>query len=167
MTKRYTATLHAIERAHLRFGVALENAETWFREELRRAKYISSQGSNKIIYENEGKTFVVNVDERKIITVRPTADAAFLQPIFERERRKAKRLLTKTTRALELEMAHLLIEKGEQTLNKARARNPKTRALIQERINEIEAKINECKTDIARAKDEYENHCRVLSLVGG
>lgn len=160
---KYIPSNHAIERAVLRFGVAANEAVSWFNDLMRKAKYVKTE-SNKLMYEANDGYIVVDGETHRIITIKPKVDVESLKEIFDREKRKARRILTKTTRTLEMEIAHLTIELGEQALNKARAKNPNTREIIQRKIDGLQTEIDACNLRIEKAKDEYSRFLRAIKI---
>ncbi len=154
----YKPSLHAIDRAKQRLGVEPSQARRWFNEAMRKARYVVTQtvkGRTQMIYEYEGMRLVI--DDKTIVTIKPSVDTSFLQPIFEREYRKLARLVTRKTRSLELDIAELTVQLGERLTAKARAKNPKTREQIQRQINIIQTQINDCDAMIRREQDKLTN----------
>src|SRR5690625_3133306 len=127
LSLRYQPTKHAIERAELRFGITPDNAADWFNELMRKAKYVASNGKNGLVYQVDDIRLVVDGMTNAIITVHDSLSADFLKPALERELRKLKREYTRLIRKLELEYAESLQEIGDMAVNRAKARNPKTR----------------------------------------
>lgn len=160
---KYTPTLHAIERARHRLGIDPAQAQRFFNDIMRKAKYLFTQG-NAAIYEHDDIRIVVNTGQRTIITVKPTVDTSILKPVFEREQRRIKREVTRNTRRYELAIAELTVQMGERMTAKARARNPKTRELIQRDIDELQAKIAEHEAAITCEQDRLENFVRATGV---
>src|SRR5690625_152596 len=140
---RYQPTKHAIERAELRFGITPESAVNWFNELMNKAKYVASNGKNGLVYQVDDIRLVVDGMTNAIITVHDSLSADFLKPVLERELRKLKREDTLAIRKLELEYAEALKEIGEMAINRARARNPKIRELIEGRSRGKQARSEE------------------------
>src|SRR5690606_34150324 len=114
---KYTPTLHAIERAYHRLGIEPAQAQRWFNETMRKAKYLFTQkhaGKTQAVYEMGEVRFVVDTSSHTIITVRPTVDTSILKPVFEREHRRIKREVTRNTRRHELAIAERTVEMGER-----------------------------------------------------
>src|SRR5690625_722126 len=161
---RYQPTKHAIDRAELRFGIAPENAVNWFNELMRKAKYVASNGKNGLVYQVDDIRLVVDGMTNAIITVHDALSADFLKPVLERELRKLKREYTRLIRKLELEYAETLQEIGDMAINRAKARNPKTRALIEGRIAEKQAYADGIVSRIERLQDEW--HAKERAIEG-
>ena len=164
---KYQPTKHAIERAELRFGIAPESAVNWFNELMREAKYVASNGKNGLVYQADDIRLVVDGMTNAIITVHDSLSADFLKPILERELRKLKREYTRLIRKLELEYAEALQEIGDMAVNRARARNPRTRALIEGRINDKQAYADGVVKRIERLQDEWQAKERAIEVISG
>ena len=157
---KYTPTLHAIERAQHRLGIEPAQAKRWFNDKMRQARYLFTQhvrGVEQLIYEHEDVRYVVDSRNNVIVTVKPAVDTSILTPVFEREHRRIKREVTRLTRRHELAIAQLTVEMGERLIAKARARNPKTRELIQRDIDELQTKISGHEAAITREQDRLKN----------
>jgi len=164
---RYQPTKHAIERAELRFGIAPESAVNWFNELMRKAKYVASNGKNGLVYQVDDIRLVVDGMTNAIITVHDALSADFLKPVLERELRKLKREYTRAIRKLELEYAEALKEIGEMAINRARARNPKIRELIEGRIRDKQAYADGVTRRIERLQDEWQRKERAIEVISG
>ncbi len=164
---KYTPTLHAVERARHRLGIEAGEAQRWFNEAMRKAKYLFTQkhaGKTQAVYEIDNVRLIVDTGNHTIITVSPTIDTSILKPVFEREHRKLKREVTRITRRHELAIGELTIEMGERMVSKANARNPKTRDFIQRDIDELQAKIERRQAAITREQDRLENFVRATGV---
>ena len=161
----YIPSTHAIDRARLRFGVELENIREWFNEQMAKAKYVCDNGKGRSVYANGNVRLIVHDDTKTIITVYDEVKTDFLRPALERELRKLKRHYTKTIRQHELAYAELLKEIGEMAINRARARNPKTRELIAERLSDKQRQADELITEIERLNDEWQSKVRAIELI--
>ncbi len=164
---KYTPTLHAIERASHRLGIEAGEAQRWFNESMRKAKYLFTQkhsGRTQAVYEIDDVRLIVDTSSHTIITVSPSIDTSVLKPVFEREHRKLRREVTRLTRRHELAIAELTVQMGERMVAKANARNPKTRELIQRDIDELQAKINRHEAAITREQDKLENFVRATGI---
>src|SRR5690606_33569779 len=128
-------------------------ARRWINDTMRKAKYVvtKKRGSrSQAIYEVDDIQVVVDTTNHQVVTIKPAVDTTILTPIFEREGRRIKREVTRNTRKHELAIAQLTVEMGERLIAKARARNPKTRELIQRDIDEIQAQISGHEAAITR-----------------
>ena len=164
---RYQPTKHAIERAELRFGITPESAVDWFNELMRKAKYVASNGKNGLVYQADDIRLVIDSMTNAIITVYDALSADFLKPTLERELRKLKREYTRAIRKLELEYAEALQEIGEMAVNRAKARNPKIRELIEGRINDKQAYADGVARRIERLTDEWQRKERAIEIISG
>lgn len=163
----YSLTMHAIERIEQRIGIAASEAESWINGVMEKAELTytktTDRGIKQGIYEVNGAQIVVDLQARQVVTVTPPKlDTSFLRPIFAREQRKLQREVTRITRSIELKQAELLAEMATNAMNKARAKNPNTRELIQRNIDELEAEISSCGTKIKREQDRLGNFEKVV-----
>lgn len=157
---KYTPTLHAVERAYHRLGIEPAQAQRWFNETMRKAKYLFTQkygSKSQAIYEVDDMRIVVDTNNHHIVTIKPSVDTSILTPVFEREERRIKREVTRNTRRYELAIAELTVIMGERMTAKAKAKNPKTRELIQADIDELKTKIGRYQASIAREQDKLTN----------
>ena len=165
MTMQYTPTTHAIDRARLRLGVDVTDATKWFNDMMAKAKYISSQGGGRLLYEADGVQFIVGDKTRTVITVHPATRLDFLRPTLEREIRKIRREYTRNIRALERSLAGQYARLAEQMTNYANARNPQTRELVGGRMGETERHIEGTRRKIERMKDEVKAKVKAIEVI--
>src|SRR5690625_5587242 len=132
-----------------------------------KSKYISSNEKNCLIYQIDNISLVIDGMTNAIITVYDALSADFLKPTLERELRKLKREYTRTIRELELEYAEALKEIGEMAVNRAKARNPKIRELIEGRINDKQAYADGVASRIESLTDEWQAQARAYETVSG
>lgn len=164
---KYTPTEHAIERLRHRFGVNPDKAIEWYNDTMNRAKHVLSQRSKRSnigIYEIPGARITVNTDDKIIITIKPLIDTSVLKPLFEREQRKIHREVTRTIRKYEVRQAELLAEIAELAMNKARARNPQTRELIQTKMDGLQTKIERLDADKQSQEDRLTNFRKATEI---
>src|SRR5690606_2255171 len=164
---KYTPTLHAIERAHHRLGINPTDAKRWYNDIMRKAKYLFTQkygNKTQAIYEIDDMRIVVDTSNHQVVTIKPAVDTTILTPIFEREGRRIKREVTRNTRKHELAIAELTVEMGERMVAYARARNPKTRELIQRDIDELQTKISGHEAAITREQDRLKNFVKATEV---
>lgn len=162
---KYTPTRHAIDRARVRFGLASEEVTEWINEKMTDAKFVATNGSKRLIYENEGVQFIIDGATNAVITVHHALSTNFLRPTLEREMRKIKRESIRETRELERRLAKAYAGLAEQMMNYANAKNPSTRASIGERIIETEAFINEVVNAIKRLNDNTQAKLKAIELI--
>lgn len=171
MTKHYKPSLHAIERAGLRFGVPSDQATQWFNDLMAKSHYLLTQkvgGKTQTVYECDGKQIVVDAKNNVIVTIKPVTSVASpivgtIRKAVDREYRKLHRQFTRDSRALNIELAELNVNIAQLALNKARAKSPKVQACIQAKIDTLAAQVNEVKTKIDRLADEFEQIRRSAS----
>ena len=161
----YMPTTHAIDRARARFGIDEEVVREWINGLMGTAKFIGRNDGGKSLYKSGDVRLVVNDSTRTIITVHHDVSTDFLRPALERELRKLKRLYTRNIRALELKYAEAMRELADMAVNRAKARNPETRALIGERMTEKQSEIDSRINEIERMNDEYSSKKRAIELI--
>ena len=161
----YYVTHHAAERARLRFGIESERVGEWFNEMMSKAKYVSSQGGGRLLYEADGVQFIVGDKTRTVITVHPATRLDFLRPTLEREIRKIRREYTRNIRALERSLAGQYARLAEQMTNYANARNPQTRDLVGGRMEETERHIEGTRRKIERMEDEVKAKVKAIEVI--
>lgn len=171
---KYNPSVHAVERIRERFGVMEEHAKNFANQLMEIAKYVTTQPDGKVVYKNADRDTMIVVDERTstIVTVLPPANVQaridvgnpFYKDItatIKRQLTKAQRQFTREFRSLSESQALVQIEIAQLTLNKVRAKNPKTQASIQTNIDaaldmfdEIGGALGELQTDFERTKRE-------------
>lgn len=174
----YNPTVHAVEQARIRFGVAEEHAKNWFNQLMDTALYVTTQSpSGRKVYKHSGKDVMLVLDAKDdvIVTILPkhgegernkTAGSkmqAFNNAIIEKAIATIKRELTKvgrefTTeiRKLKIEQAEIGVEIAQAHVNKAKCRAPHTQDLIQQRIKAMETYYNAVSAKITKLTEEYE-----------
>ncbi len=162
---KYSVTYHAAERARLRFGIEGHSVVEWINDVMKNAKYVSSQGNDRMLYEHEDMQIVVGGSQRKIITIHPNTRLDFLRPALEREVRKIKRETTRNIRATERRLAKEYTELGERLINYANARNPNTREIVAERVSEKESIIKDLKLSIERLEDDLTAKIKAIEVI--
>src|SRR5690606_23228774 len=173
---KYNPSVHAVERVRQYFGVMEDSAKNFVNQLMGVAKYVTTQADGKHVYKHEGKDAMLVVDTKTntIITVLPphgkglrnhaNIDTSILKPIFDREYRRIKREVTRNVRQHELAIAQLTVEMGERMIAYARARNPKTRDLIQRDIDEIQTAISGHEAAITREQDRLTNFVKATEV---
>ncbi len=164
-TFKYTPSRHVTDRLKIRFGIAADKATKWINDKMRKAKYVSSNGKNRLTYENDGVQIVVDDSTHVVITVHHAVTTSFLRPVLDRELRKMERGHTRLIRQIELDMAMSLRKYADMAINYAKARNPKTRELISERMAEVQAIIDGYEMRMERSEDEYKQRVRAVELI--
>lgn len=162
---KYQPTKHAMERAQLRFGIDPDKCTKWVNDLMSRAKYIASSGAKGLVYQADNVRIVVDETTKAIITIHDELKADFLRPVLEREKRKLHRLYTPQIRRQELEYAEALQELADMAVNRAKARNPKTRELIAERMTSKRAEISEIVRSIERLNDDWQAKVRAIEVI--
>lgn|SRR5699024_1030695 len=161
----YYVTHHAAERARLRFGIEGHSVVEWINDVMKKAKYVSSQGNDRLLYEHKDMQIIVGGNSRKIITIHPNTRLDFLRPALEREIRKIKRETTRNIRAAERRLAKEYKELGERLINYANAKNPNTRDIVAERVSEKESIIKDLKLSIERMEDDLTAKVKAIEVI--
>src|SRR5690625_2155178 len=129
LTDNFILTKHATERIRQRVGLESKEAATaWVREQIAKASRKSKEGGNTH-YVSDVIEIVTN--GLRVITVKPSEDDRnYLYNLGQSVAKEVSKMLTKKER--NLRKAEIVI--GEHTLNRLKARNPNTRALIERRL---------------------------------
>jgi hypothetical protein len=154
---KYTARPHAVDRALLRFNISTEQAEYWFNQLMETARHIGNCDNGKReIYDHKGKRIIVQGNE--IITVFTVADLPFggkISSLVERELKRAKKAFEKRTKEISIQIAEENVKQATLTLNLLRAKSPKVKRSIQEKLNEITEQISQLTIELNRERDIY------------
>lgn len=161
----YTVSHHAMERARLRFGIEGHRVVDWINGVMAKAKYVSEQGGGRLMYEHEDMQIIVGDKTRKVITIHPNTRLDFLRPALEREARRLKREATRNIRAAERRLAKEYKELGERIVNYANAKNPNTREIVAEGVQQKEAQIKQIKIEIDRMEDELTAKVKAIEVI--
>lgn len=184
----YIVSAHAIDRAVDRLGIAREGAANHLKQLMENAVYIGTQtntnGRASRQFYHEKKNVIIVVDETldKIITVyhadsevivsqtkmKPIIPEAFADDIRQLVQRKFKakeRDFKRKHRALEIELAEINLELAQLTLNQLKAKSPKARNSIAERINEVKTKADRIQYEIDSAVKSFEEMMKEVAAV--
>lgn len=162
----YTPTMHANERARLRFGIATDRVTDWVNELMAKAQPVSkTKKNNQVTYAYNDVILVVDIETKHIITIYSKVSTAFLRPALEREIRKIKRESTRNIRSTEKRLAIVYTELAERMTNYVNARNPNTRELIKERVQQKQSQINDLMRSIDQQKDDAQTKIRTIELI--
>jgi len=163
--KRFVPSKHAIERATVRFGIKQDEVNRWINDLMAKAKYVTTGNNGCEVYESDDVRLVVDTAEGVVVTVHNTLRLDFLRPTLDREVRKIKREYTRRQRGAERRLADSIEHLAKKIRNYANARNPNTRRLILERINEARNTIEEAERHIERIKDDRQAKIRAIELI--
>jgi len=175
---KYSLTRHAKKRVIERLGVISEQAINHVNQ-LMQTAYLQGHtkgrhGFCRVYDHPKTKTrLIVANDCDKIITVYKFPESVdktgirtdFLRPLLEREKRKIDRHYTRAIRKLELQYAENLRELADMAINRARARNPKTRELIAERMADRREEGERLTEKIERLQDEWKAKVKVIEVI--
>lgn len=162
---KYRATTHAINRAVLRFGIEAEHVSKWINKLMDGAKLINRRQRGLLEYLSDGVRLVVDGKDNVVVTLYSEVSTSFLRPVLDRELRKMERGHTRLIRQIELDKAMSLRKYADMAINYAKARNPKTRELISERMAEVQAIIDGYDMRMDRMEDEYKQRVRAIELI--
>lgn len=125
----YVLTDHAKDRIRQRIGILSEDAQlAWVETQVKKASHRKQDG-HKTHY--TAGSFEIVCDGVKVVTVKPTEQSnEYLTKFNDVIAKETRKLLTQYGR--ELRKAEISV--AETQLNFLRARNPKTKALISERL---------------------------------
>lgn len=129
---KFVLTSHAKERIRIRVGIdALEAQITWVNEAIAKAGEVVTQGNKHTVYKTDAFEFVC--DGLRVITIQPAAnEQTFVKQLGSTLAKEVRKLLAPQERMLR----KAEIQVAELTLNFLKARNPKTKKLISERLIE-------------------------------
>jgi hypothetical protein len=157
-------TKHAIERAAQRFNVRMNAAEDWIKARFKGAEFISNtileDGKEGRLFAKGGVAFVLNAVEDIVITVYKPFNYAVADKVrytVQRELAKAQRKAHNVERANLIKIAELEVEIASRQLNCLKARSPKIRAIIQKKIEDLNAQVDALNDEIINAKREMTN----------
>lgn len=178
--KLYHVTQHAIERAVERLGRHQAHAKHELNQLMQRAVYVGSDGNGRIFDHYSSRTrLIVAKESDTIITVysmdqpieninpvvtvsvtpKQTMSNAIIEKaraVIQRELAKSQRKYTAEYRALSLEQAELAVEIAQANVKKVRCKAPHTQALIQERIDSLQAYHQAIETKLNAIKAEHD-----------
>ncbi|MDH5159867.1 hypothetical protein [Heyndrickxia oleronia] len=175
--KKYHVTEHAIDRAVERLGQKREYAANHLITLMQTAYLVGENGTKKPgdtrpqrIYDHyNSKTRLIVGDGDVIITVYkfpesvlesksivPEAFAEDIRQLVQRKFKAKERDFKRKQRALEIELAELNLELAQLTLNKLKAKSPKARNSIADKIDEVTTKVERIKFEINQAESAFE-----------
>jgi len=182
--KRYHVTAHAIMRAVERLGLKEEHVEACLNDRMMSAYYVGethhgpSKKDVKIFDHHKSKTRMIIGDDNVIITVYPFPELpttqstsipeAFADDIRQLVQRKFKakeREFNRKHRVLEIELAEINLELAQLTLNQLKAKSPKARNSIAERMDEVKTKQQRIKYEIDSAVKSFEEMTKEVAAV--
>lgn len=153
LTDDYILTKHAEERIRQRVGIeSAEVATAWVSEQIKKASRQFKESGNTH-YVTDLIEIVTN--GLRVITVKPSEnDRSYLDRLGEVVAKEVTKIMAKKER----ELRRIEITIAEHTLNRLKARNPNTRALIERRlIRAIDEKqrINDAIYAVKKAASQY------------
>lgn len=171
--KLYGVTTHAIDRAVERLGRKREHAQHELNQLMQTAVFQGETGEGRIFDHYGSRTrLILALTKDKIVTVysmdtqkdtEVTPKSSVTNAIIEkarvvinRELAKARRQFTTEARKLTLTEAELGVEIATLQLNKARAKNPNTQALIASRINDLKNVRQAVFAELVSVKERFE-----------
>lgn len=148
---------HARERVEQRFNVEEGNVLKWITENINRAynSYTQNFGGRKQrVYQGRIAEIVVDETDNKVVTVKPTVKIDRVADVLAREYRRLYRENTRMIRTFEVEVSEMYAKLSERMRAFARAKNPNTRELIGQDIEEVERTIRRKTYAIRDLEDE-------------
>lgn len=150
---KFTLTSHAKERIRQRVGIdSVDAALAWANENIAKAAEVYAQG-NKTHYVTEA--FDIVCAGLKVVTIQPTNNHVdYLAKFNEVLTKEAAKLLKKYRR--ELRKAEISV--AEFTLNYLKAKNPKIKAALQQKLTQatdMKAKLADEIRAIENAAERY------------
>ncbi len=149
----YIITTHARQRIKERLGIeSIEVASAWVAEQLRKASR-SYKDEHRTNYVTD--MYEIVTDGLKIVTVKPKGIAAdYMTKLTGMLSREIEKELTKVNR----ELRKIEITVAEHTLNQLKARNPRTKDVIQTKLLvalEEKARIENEVKSVQRAAEKF------------
>ncbi|MEK5109879.1 hypothetical protein MHI57_24770 [Cytobacillus sp. FSL K6-0129] len=159
--KEYIVTKHAIQRAVERLGQTEQHAPHHLKQLMQTAFYQGeTPGPNGFIrkfYDHfKTKTRLVVIGE-KIITVYkfpeavPIPFADEVAQVIKRKFAKSERDFKRKERALSIEIAEFNVELAQHRLSYAKAKSPKVRESLSDKISELETKVGRIQFELDEA----------------
>ena len=171
---KFGITDHVRERSVERLGIPEGSVVSYINDLMQSAIFEGRKtgkcGKLARIYFHPKTDTEMRVIGSKVVTVierkgKLPFKTDFLRPALEREIRKIKREHTRKIRATERQLAGQYRRLGEQFVNFSNARNPQTRALIGERIEQTENTIEGVKRGIERMRDDMQAKIKAIELI--
>jgi hypothetical protein len=149
----YYITSHAKERLRQRFGIeSIDVAQQWINEKMSKAVHHRNDGIKKVY---QVADIEIILDGNRVVTIKPlygeTSIMKQLRGVVEKEISKVLTVKERAFRKAEIEVAEI-------TVNFLRARNPKTKALVQRRLTkaiDIKEQLNTEIVGIKKAAEHY------------
>lgn len=170
--KKYIVTAHAKQRAAERLDVPESHAENHVNQLMQTAYYVgSTPGKNgklaKVFDHYKSQTRIIVGTDEKVITVYkfpqintalelPQVFADDIRQLIQRKLNAKKRDFKRKQRALEIEHAEHNLELAQLTLNQAKAKSPKTRSSLAEKISEIKTKLERVDFELKTLTQDFE-----------
>lgn len=174
--KKYNVSNHAIKRAVERLGVPEFNAENHLIQLMQTAFFVGEtpdgKGNiSKLFDHYKSSTRLVVGRNDVIVTVYkfpevespitspsclPQAFADDIRQLVQRKFKAKERDFKRKQRELEIELAEHNLELAQLTLNKLKAKSPKARNSIADKIDEVTTKVDRIKFEISQAETAFE-----------
>lgn len=179
---KYKPSVHAVERMREYLGIKEIHAVDFANELMVDAQFVLRQDSGRRLFKNDKHDVMIVLDAVKntLITILPSqekrkeiAEPAQIKeetpaveagnnPVInaarstvQRELTKARRLFTRETRALKLEIAEIGVEIAQAVVNKVRCKHPATQAIIQRNIDALQANSDSLTTELESKQAAY------------
>lgn len=174
--KKYFVSEHAIDRAVERLGFTREHAANRLLQLIQTAFFVGEMSSggakpgSRLYFDHvKSRVRLVVGENNVIITVYkfpddvrtndssiPQAFADDIRQLVQRKFKAKERDFKRKQRALEIELAELNLELAQLTLNKLKAKSPKARNSIADKIDEVTTKVERIKFEINQAESAFE-----------
>lgn len=164
--KEYIVTDHAKQRAVERLGKSEHNAAHHLKQLMQSAFYQGDSprqdGSIAKVYDHYKSRTRLFVIDNVIITVYRFPDAAPAIPfadeiaqVIKRKFAKSERDYKRMERALSIELAEFNLELAQHRLSFAKAKSPKVRVSLTEKITEVETKASRIQFELDEATKAF------------
>ena len=175
---KYKPSVHAVERMREYLGIKEIHAVDFANKLMVDAQFVLRQDSGRRLFKNDKHDVMIVLDAVKntLITILPSQEkrkeiaeptqvkeeTAVNNPVIsaaratiQRELAKARRLFTRETRALKLEIAEIGVEIAQAVVNKVRCKNPSTQAIIQRNIDALQANSDNLTAELESKQAAY------------
>lgn len=169
---KYFASTHAIDQAHVRFGVDKPAVRKWLNERIPQATYITTQPDGCLVYEDSETRYIVGSKTGKetVVSCVPlqTADPihAQIKKTVRRQLAEAERNYKREIRSIEIRKANKFAEWAQLNVNRANAKSPKVIALIEAKMAAVQTEIDAFEVDKQRAAEALETFKRAAKTYG-
>jgi hypothetical protein len=156
---------HAIDRAVERFSIAPDKAEQWIRDNVKKARYVSTTvsaedgGRESRLFVWQRVAYVMDMHIDRVITIysqhhAPSTLSQRVQALLNRELTKAERKEAAAVRKADIERKELAVERARAEYRMTVTPSAAVIKLNTKRIKAIDARLAEIDAEIMAVKKE-------------